>query len=299
MELLNLNDRAASSLPLSTPWRLLARRLLSSLNYLFNTEVHVYAFSIAANALLSFFPFTLLLLTICGRWAHWEEGHRIMLLWLRASLPAGADFVVRNLLALSQGRARLQFISLLMLLFTGSGIFTPLEIALNKVWRLEKNRDFLTNQSISFVLAVVAGVLVLLTIWVLTLAERVLRFSLIDPPHGRGASVAWVHLTLGIVSLPCIVAILFAIYYLLPHGSVRAAPALAASILVAVLFAVGRVVYTVTLPLFRFRQVYGPFALSATLLVWAFAAALTLLWGAQLSARVSVSAPSQGELPLK
>ncbi|MGH9434205.1 MAG: hypothetical protein ACRD3T_21970, partial [Terriglobia bacterium] len=40
------------------------RVLLRSLGYLFTTEVHVYASSIAANALLAFFPFMLLMLTI-------------------------------------------------------------------------------------------------------------------------------------------------------------------------------------------------------------------------------------------
>jgi len=38
------------------------------------------------------------------------------------------------------------------------------------------------------------------------------------------------------------------------------------------------------LPLFRFREVYGPFFVSATLLFWAYIAALILLFGADLSA---------------
>ena len=47
-------------------------RLRPSLRYLFTPEVHIYATSIAANALLSLFPFTLILLTACRRWLHWE-----------------------------------------------------------------------------------------------------------------------------------------------------------------------------------------------------------------------------------
>jgi uncharacterized BrkB/YihY/UPF0761 family membrane protein len=36
--------------------------------------------------------------------------------------------------------------------------------------------------------------------------------------------------------------------------------------------------------MFRFREVYGPYALTATLLFWAYAGALILLFGAHLSA---------------
>src|ERR1700760_3316396 len=36
----------------------------STLRYLMQTEVHTYAFSVAANSILSFFPFIVLLLTL-------------------------------------------------------------------------------------------------------------------------------------------------------------------------------------------------------------------------------------------
>ena len=42
----------------------------SALRYLLQTEVHTYAFSVAANAILSFFPFIVLLLTLTRRVLH-------------------------------------------------------------------------------------------------------------------------------------------------------------------------------------------------------------------------------------
>ena len=42
----------------------------STVKYLFRTEVHTFAFSVAANAILSFFPFVLLLLTVVRRVFH-------------------------------------------------------------------------------------------------------------------------------------------------------------------------------------------------------------------------------------
>src|ERR1039458_2724876 len=45
----------------------LPRHGWSTLRYLTQTEVHTYAFSVAANAILSFFPFIVLLLTLIRR----------------------------------------------------------------------------------------------------------------------------------------------------------------------------------------------------------------------------------------
>src|SRR5260370_23438795 len=44
--------------------------LIALVRYLARTEVHTYAFSVAANAILSLFPFILLLLTLCLRARH-------------------------------------------------------------------------------------------------------------------------------------------------------------------------------------------------------------------------------------
>ncbi len=146
----------------------LADVFLSSIRYLFQTEVHAYAFSIAANAYLSFFPFNLILLVVCQRWLHWESAYLMVLQLLRVHLPSGSESLIRNLVAVVQGRPRLQLVSVFMLLFTSSGVFLPLEIALNKVWGFRRNRSFLRNQSMSFMLAFISGMLALLFIVAIT-----------------------------------------------------------------------------------------------------------------------------------
>jgi len=260
--------------------------LLRSLRYLFTTEVHVYASSIAANALLAFFPFMLLMLTICLRWLHWDVAYGVVLEWLRANLPAGANFVIRNLVVLAVGHRRLQIISALMLLFTCTGIFMPVEIALNRAWGFGKNRSFVRNQLVSMGLALACGALAFLTIMGTALAQSALRMDS-RMPLDHGLWGAWFQVMLQIITLPCIISILFLVYYFLPNGPVPAGHALATAIIVSILCLGGRFVYTLSLPFLRFRDVYGPFALSATLLIWAFAGALAVLWGARISAQIS------------
>ena len=259
-----------------------SRCLRPSLQYLFTTEVHVYAFSIAANAYLSFFPFSLMLLTVCRRWLHWEGAYRIILELLRLRLPTGTESVIRNLDVLVQGRPRLQLMSLLMLFFTTAGVFLPLEVALNKVWGIERNRSFFRNQAVSLALAVVTGLLALFWILLATTAQWLLGFLLDWVPSPGFLRVASRGL-LEVVSIPFAVSIFFAIYYFLPNGKVPTRRVLPTAALTGVLTILASFVYVLTLPLFRFREVYGPFALSVTLLFWAYVGALILLFGAHLS----------------
>ena len=265
----------------------LADLLLSSVRYLFETEVHAYAFSIAANAYLSFFPFTLILLAICRRWLHWENAYQMVLQLLRVHLPTGAESVIRNLVVVVQGRPRLQLVSVFMLLFTSSGVFLPLEIALNKVWGFQRNRSFLKNQGMSFVLALVSGVLALCFILAITPVQAAITF-LIGWIPSRSFLTMVSRVVLEIASVPLVASIYFMIYYFLPNGKVPVARVLPAAIATGILTEVGKVIYSLTLPMFRFREVYGPFALSVTLLFWAYAGALILLFGAHLSAHMFI-----------
>ena len=83
---------------------------------------------------------------------------------LRDYLPAGQDFVIRNLNALVNARHRAQVFSLLILLITSTGVFMPLEVALNRIWRFPDNRSYLGNQLIALGLAFGCGVLALISV---------------------------------------------------------------------------------------------------------------------------------------
>jgi YihY family inner membrane protein len=273
--------------------RRFAGHLLPSLRYLSATEVHAYAFSIAANVYLSFFPFTLLLLTVCRRWLRWESAYGVILEFLRIHLPKGADSIVQNLSQLAQGRPRLQLISLIVLFFTSSGVFLPLEVALNQVWSIPRNRSFLKNQAVSFFLAVTTGLMAFLSILLSTAAQWVLTITLgwVLPPGLVGAISRVLMETL---SVPLAVVTCFVIYFFLPNGQIPVKQVLPAAMIGGILTEAGKIIYVLTLPLFRFREIYGPYEVSATLLFWAYGAALMLLFGAHLSAHGSFISGAEG-----
>ena len=258
------------------------RLLHSTLKYMLRTEVHTFAFSVAANAILSFFPFVLLLLTLIRRVFHSRAMYEVVVQLLRDNLPTGQDFVIRNLNALVGARQRTQFLSLLILLVTSTGIFMPLEVALNRIWRFPENRSYLGNQLISLGLAFLCGVLALISIG-LTAGNIVLIRAVTFGHFVFGVQLLR-FLTMKAVATIASIAIFFLIYWALPNGKVSAGAVLPAAVIMGLLSEVLKYSYILLLPRLNFEEVYGPFALSVSLMFWAFLTGLLLLTGAYLSA---------------
>jgi membrane protein len=258
--------------------------VFSIVRYLLRTEVHTFAFSVAANALLSFFPFVLLLMTLIRRVFHSPVMYDVVVQLLRDYLPAGQDFVIRNLNALVQARHRAQIVSLLILLVTSTGVFMPLEVALNRIWRFPNNRSYVGNQLISLGLAFACGVLALLS--VAMTAGNVALLSTVLLGHGVFFVRLVGFLVMKIFAVAASIAIFFLIYWLLPNGKVPARAVMPTAIIMGLLSETMKYCYILAVPRLNFQEVYGPFALSVSLMFWAFLSGLLLLTGAHLSAEL-------------
>jgi YihY family inner membrane protein len=255
---------------------------VSTAKYLLRTDVHTFAFSVAANAILSFFPFVMLLMTLIRRVFHSRVMLEVVRNDLRDYLPAGQEFVIRNLDAMTNARHRVQIASLVILLVTSTGVFMPLEVALNRIWRFPNNRSYIGNQLIALGLAFGCGVLALLSV-ALTAGNVSLLGSLLRG-HGTGFISVVGFVVMKISAIAASIAIFFLIYWVLPNGKVPARAVLPTAIIMGLLSEALKYGYILALPWLNFAEVYGPFALSVSMMFWAFLTGLLLLAGANLSA---------------
>jgi membrane protein len=261
-------------------WTILQRHAWKTGKYLTETEVHTYAFSVAANAILSFFPAIVLLLTMTTRVFHSQTMYDVVLQMLRDYLPSNQDFIIKNLRAMASHQ-KVQIFSLVMLAISSTGIFLPLEVALNKVWGIEKNRSYLMNQLIALVLAFACGSLAMLSIG-LTAGNQNVAARFVGSQNFIFTGIAYG--SMKACAMLASICIFFVIYWVLPNGKVPARAVLPAAMITGVLFEVLKNIYVFALPYLDFQEVYGPFYISVTLIFWAFLSGLLLLGGAYLSA---------------
>jgi membrane protein len=262
-------------------FRRLGRHGWSTLRYLTQTEVHTYAFSVAACSILSLFPVIVLLLTVVRRVFRSQQMYDVVLQLLRDFLPSNQDFVIRNLQFLASVQGRGQILSLVMLFITSTGIFLPLEVALNSIWGFTKNRSYIMNALVSVGLALACGALALLSVYLTAQNLKVLGLGIGDQNvliRGLGFVV------MKAFTIAATIAIYFLIYWLLPNGKVPVRAVLPAAIVTGLLSEGAKYLYVLSLPWLDFSEVYGPFSVSVTLIFWSFCSGLLLLGGAYLSA---------------
>jgi membrane protein len=262
---------------------LIWKQMASLAKYLTQTEVHTYAFSVAANAILSLFPFIVMMFTVARRVFHSEAMVDVIGDMLRYFLPANQDFVVRNMSLLVNPRGNVQIASVIMLLVSSTGVFLPLEVALNRVWGVAQNRSYWMNQLVSVGLAFTVGLLALTSIALTATQTRILGILFLGKTNNIVYSF-FEHAFLQISAAFLSVALFFVIYWVLPNRKLPVSAVLPAGIVTGLLWEGAKVIYVKVLPLLDLRSVYGPFSVSVSLMMWAFLTGLLLLAGAQSSA---------------
>jgi YihY family inner membrane protein len=253
--------------------------------YLTEPEAHVFAFSIAANVLLAFYPFVLVMLSISEHVLHSTPAIQAIYLAIKDYFPGGTGGIISKSLEASRLKVRrLEWVSILLLLFTANGVFLPLEVALNRAWGVVKGRNLLMNQLVSTGLIFTCGVLVLLSATV-TGAGRVLW----EKVFGTASEVPWLfsHGVFKLASLPFTVLILFLVYWRLPNTKVPWRQVLPRAAVIAVILELLKELNLAIWPWVRmkFQREYGYFVDSITILTWSFFAGLIVLAGADWSAR--------------
>jgi membrane protein len=274
--------------------RRIGRALAPTFRYWMQTEVHVFAFSVSAGLLLSFFPFLVVMLSICRYVFKWRAGVSAVYFALDDYFPDQfGQFIRRNFEVTVASRGPVQVVSLVLLFFTASGIFEPLEVALNRVWHCPNNRNYFKNQLVSLGLIFACGALMLFSTTVTALNKEFL--SDFQIPHtGPVANLAALLLFKAAV-IPMSMLVLFLIYWLLPNCKIRPARIVPAAIVVGFLLEILKYINLWTWPYLRtkLQSEYGPFYYTVTIILWGFLAAMVVLGGAEWAARHSGSSASE------
>jgi len=259
--------------------------------YLLDSEVHTFAFSVAANAILSFIPFTVLLYALSRSIFHSTMMVKVVDDMVNYFLPsvASKDWLANHLNATAAHQG-IQLFSLFMILIACTGIFLPLEVALNQAWGVTKSRNYLQNQVIAFGLAILMLALGMGSILLNAGARDVLTMIFVHPTNNkiidfildigyRGACFIALTTTTGVATI----LFFFSIYWLLPNRKVPWRHVLSTSVVTGIIWLVARYIFVLVLPHLDLQALYGPLFVSVGLLFWAYVSGLILFAGAQFS----------------
>jgi len=266
------------------PWRRIQEVLGASVPEFLREDSLTISASIAYNSLLCVFPLLLLLTAVAGIYVrHHELSDRLAIL-LQRFLPVTPDVILENLAAVSHNYGRVGLASFLLLLWGSSGVFLPLERAINRAWAVERQRSWWRSRLLALEMALISTLLV-------TTSLSLIGVSLYLRRQFESVALALPVLLTEYSYRALIAAGTFAmtlsmfiiVMAWLPNRHMRLREVLPSAFVTAVLWELARALFTAFLPHFNYRHVYGSIGALVAFMTWNYISAAVTLFGAQVS----------------
>jgi len=253
----------------------LTGRLRRALGLLISREVAVLTNAIAFNFLLCLFPLLLVLLATAHRLAPGSAAGAALRALIGELIPFGGDTLATTLRQMSRLARGLELLSLALVVWGASGIFVPVEMALDRAWGGHTPRAFWKSRLLAVLLTLAGGGLALLSV-ALTVAARGFGH---DWPLATAFAVkaAAALLTWSLFVL---------VYRLAPSVPVGLPLAMHSAFWAATLWELSKYAFVWNLGRMQLATLYGPLAFAVALVLWAYVSSLLLVFGAAVTAPV-------------
>ena len=252
---------------------------LSAVGWLFCRESTLLIFSFTFAFLLSIFPLIVLLISLSSVFPS-ENFQETLFEALRHFFPVSQGWIVRNLQIYLEEIGIHQVISLVLLAWAGSALFFALEAALESAYRIRLPRNFVGSQIRGTALVLALGILALLAAatvhGVVWLVDHVFANTL----RSEQVFTLTYYGTMFVVTL----CLLTCAFHWLPNRDVPLRWILPEAIFASCLIVLADLIFRWVAPELGLEEVYGPFYVSVTILLWGYTFGCIIVGSARLGA---------------
>ena len=252
---------------------------------LVNSEGPTHAASIAYYALLSLFPFLLLMLSLVGLVTADPGDRDKVVAFVFEYFPRQFEFITGQLDAFRASSVQIGVGGVLALVWASLGFFNAVTSAVNHAWGVERHRSFLKHRLVGFLMLLSAGGILLVAILIMS-AARVAQtawFSRLDPAwpfmqwmSGVAANQLATALLVGCVAL---------VFYFIPNTKVRFRDVWPGALVVGLLWRAALSGFSwYARDLARWNVIHGSVATVVVFLLWIYVCAVILLYGVEMTA---------------
>ncbi len=294
-----LRDAAANpavSLPTLAGSERVVRRLRAELRFtahaawrglveLVNSNDLTHAASIAYYALLSLFPFLLLVISLLGSVTADDHDRLAVLTFVLRYFPTRLEFVSNQLDAFRQSRVQVGMAGALALIWASLGVFGAITSAVNEAWGVEKQRSFWKHRLVSFLMLVAAGGVMIIALLFVS-AVQVAEASWFGVMLSR---FQWLT-ALQTLTFRYLTTILFVIgvglvYYFIPNAKTRFRDVWVGAILTGVLWRAAFSGFSWYIAHnSRLTMIQGSIATVVVFLLWVYVSSVILMYGVEFTA---------------
>jgi membrane protein len=251
---------------------------------IYQSDDLTFASSIAYYALLSLFPFFLLVFSILGSVTADEADRAAVLRFVLRYFPRQFEFVTIQLDAMRRTTVQLGLAGSLLMIWAALGVFGAITSAVNHAWGVENQPSFLKHKVLSFSMLTASGVLLLAALFLASaigIAEATWFASVLAWMPGlevlRSLGVRWASTLLFIL-------VVGLIFYFVPNANVRFRDVWPGAVITGLLWKGALEGMSWYVRDLRRFSVHGSISAVVVFLFWIYISAVILLYGVEFTA---------------
>jgi membrane protein len=251
---------------------------------IYNSNDLTFASSIAYYALLSLFPFFLLVLSVLASVTSNDTDRASVLSFVLHYFPRQFDFVNTQLQAMQQAGFRLGVFGSILMVWAAMGVFSAIGSAVNHAWGVEKQPSYLKHKLMAFAMLVAASLLLLVglaLVSAINVAEARWFAVVIARAPGLLVLQSWAIKSASTIIFIVLVGLVF---YFVPNAAVRFRDVWVGAIVTGLLWRGALAGFSRYVRDLSHFSIHGSIAAVVVFLVWVYISAVILLYGVEVTA---------------
>ena len=265
--------------------RLLGLAMWRGVWELYNSEGLTHAAAIAYYALLSLFPFLLVVLSLVGTIPADANDRDAVVRFVFRYFPRQFDFMTGQLDAFRGRTLQLGIGGLVALTWAALGVFGAISSAIDHAWGVERRRSFWMHRLMSFLMMVSAGAIFIVAI-ILASVARLAPTNFLWQYIERSLWLVWLSTVTADYGATLLLIVCVALlFYFIPNTEMRFRWVWPGAILTGLLWRGALSAFSwYARDLARWNAVHGSIAAVVVFLFWVYISAVILLYGVEMTA---------------
>jgi hypothetical protein len=169
------------------------------------------------------------------------------------------------------------------------GVFVPIEVTLNRIWKAPENMSFVKNQIISFAVVLLCGTLSLFSFLIGGISLWIIKVTLGHLPFPRAEIFADL-VSVKVLGFLLSMTLFLLVFRFLPNIRMPMETLIRASIFTGVIWELGKYAFIWALGKLDLGAIYGAYFTAAVVLIlWSYVSAMMMIIGAELAHRELLS----------
>ena len=248
-----------------------------------NHDVGQRAAGVAYYSIVSIFPLLLGIIAVFGFFLPSVNLQDELLKFVGNNIPGATNIIKENIANIIRLRGVMSILSIVILFWGASSLFSAISLAINRAWGINKYRHFFIRKASELGMVFSTGILFLLSLGASTIVT--LTRGIFNAP---ATNLTTVYVSGRLIAFLLMFTVFLLLYKFVPNTKTHWRRIWPGALLAAALFELARTLFIFYLEHFaNYQLIYGSITSIIVLLVWIYYSAFIMILGAEFTFQYS------------